>query len=195
MADLYHTALSKGSITYNDVPETERATHQRGIMLKNDIIANGLPKEFDACDVLYAEPPWPHGFHVFNERAGVSGINYGDLAKSIENIILIKNKPTFILLGKQMLKRLPSPKSVHNTVLNGNDAMIAVWNASYSGPTDSTASVCEYLGAQYKVMGDFTCGYGACIRNFLQGGGSQFVASDYDGKCITVMAAKMKQSL
>lgn len=191
--DLYHTALSKGSITYDGVPETERSDHSLGVMLKNDIIANGLPEEFDECDVLYAEPPWPHGFHVFNKRAGVEGINYSDLAKSIENIILTKKKPTFILLGKQMLSKLPVPNQIFETILNGNDALIAVWNGTYDGPTNNTAEICKYLGGQYRVMGDFTCGYGACIRNFLSGGGSRFVASDYDGKCITVMTAQMKK--
>ena len=191
--DLYHTALSKGSITYDGVIETNRSEHKLGIILKNDIIEDGLPAEFDSCDVLYAEPPWPHGFHVFNKRAGVSGINYGDLAKSIEKIIAEKKKPTFILLGKQMLKKLPKPDNIYDTILNGNEAMIAVWGASYDGPKNNTAEICKHLGGQYKLMGDFTCGYGACIRNFLSGGGSGFVASDYDGKCVTVMAAEMKK--
>ena len=191
--NLYHTALAKGSITYDGVPETLRSEHELGVMLKNDIIANGLPEEFSVCDVLYAEPPWPHGFHVFNKRAGVQGTNYADLAKSIQDIIESEAKPTFILLGKQMLSKLPEPTQIFDTILNGNDAMIAVWNASYDGPTENTAVICKHLGTQYHTMGDFTCGYGACIRNFLSGGGSRFVASDYDGKCITVMTAQMKK--
>lgn len=190
--DLYHTALSSGSITYDDIPETISTKHRLGIMLKNDIIADGLPSEFDLCDVLYAEPPWPHGFHVFNKRAGVSGPSYDDLAKAIENIILTKKKPTFILLGKTLLRKLPEAEVVLETILNGNSVIMAVWNASYSGPTTNTAEICKYLGSQYAIMGDFTCGYGSCIRNFLLGGGSRFVASDYDGKCITVMSAQME---
>ena len=64
---LYHTALKKGFVTYSNVKETVSAVHPRGVMLKNDIISNGLPEEFDRCDVLCAEPPWPKGFKIFND--------------------------------------------------------------------------------------------------------------------------------
>ena len=158
---LYHTALKKGFVTYSNVKETVSAGHPRGVMLKNDIISNGLPEEFDRCDVLCAEPPWPKGFKI--------------------------------IIGESMLKRLPVPREVHQTTQNGGDALVAVWHGNYDGSCKSVNVICESLGSRYKYLGDFTCGYGTCIVNFLSGGGSGFVASDYDGKCITVMSTRMKK--
>jgi len=195
--DVYHTALSKGAITYEGVNETQRANHSRGVMIKNDIISDGLPLEFSDCDVIYAEPPWPHGFAIFNKRAGVDHKNYNDLADAIKKAIIFcssTNSPTpfYLLLGKTMLSKLPEPNELHETILNGNAALVAVWNDSYEGELSSTSEICRELGRKYQKIGDFTCGYGACVKNFIDGGGESFVASDYDGKCITVMAAQMK---
>ena len=190
---LYHSALKKGSITYRNVNETLRANHPKGVMIKNDVMSQGLPIEFSNCDILYAEPPWSHGFHVFNKRVGVSGITYADFCEAIKKIILRWDKPIYLLLSQAMLKILPKPRELHDTILNEGDALLGVWNDSYSGSLVSTEYVCQELGRKYKTMGDFTCGYGDCVINFLSGGGRGFVASDYDGKCITVMAARMKK--
>lgn len=190
---LYHSALKKGSITYGNVNETLRADHPKGVMIKNDIIADGLPLEFEECDVLYAEPPWPHGFKVFNERAGVTGISYSDLADAIAKIILQSKIPVYLLMWKPLLNKLPAPQELHETVLHGGDALVGIWNDSYLGSCESANVICQTLGTKYKCFGDFTCGYGACVADFMDGGGKRFVASDYDGKCITVMSARMKK--
>ena len=192
MKKIYHTALSKGSITYDGVPSTAKALHPRGVLMQNDIIINGLPSEFNDCDVLYAEPPWPHGFQIFNKRAGASHTSYADLGRAIRNIIETYTVPIYILLGKRMLQMLPEPDQLIETILNGNSATVAVWKDKYNGPVKNTEHICNHLGSRYECLGDFTCGYGACVKNFLEGGGSKFVASDYDGKCITVMAAQLK---
>lgn len=193
MKKIYHSALAKGTITYSNVAETKKAVHPKGIMMQNDIIADGLPEQFDECDVLYAEPPWRHGFKIFNKRAGVDHASYNDLADAISKIITGTEKPVYILLGQQMLNKLPRPNQLFETILNGNGAMVAIWRDTYTGLTDNTEVICQNLGSRYKCLGDFTCGYGACVQNFLEGGGKRFVASDYDGKCITVMSAQMKK--
>jgi len=190
---LYHTALKKGFVTYSNVKETESAVHPKGVMLKNDIISNGLPEEFDRCDVLCAEPPWPKGFKIFNDRAGVAHESYSDLVVAFIKIIENNPKPIYLIIGESMLKRLPMPREVHKTTQNGGDALVAVWHGNYDGSCKSVNVICESLGSRYKCLGDFTCGYGTCIVNFLSGGGSSFVASDYDGKCITVMSTRMKK--
>ena len=195
---LYHTALKKGSLTYLDVPETNYVEHPLGLMIKSDIINEGLPQQMLDCDVIYAEPPWPHGFKIFNERAGIKHNDYNDLSDAIkEAIVFCSSKeastPFYLLLGKTMLSKLPDPNELHETILNGNDAFMAVWNDSYEGNLSSTYEICHTLGGRYKKFGDFTCGYGACVKAFLEGGGESFIASDYDGKCITVMSANLKK--
>ena len=190
---LYHTALSTGSITYKNVPETTKAMHSKGTMLQNDIIKQGLPEAFDECDVFYSEPPWTKGFKVFNERANVTDSSYQDLISALQKIILQTSRPVYLTSSKSMIKGLPEPNQLFETKLNGGDALLGVWNDEYFDDKTNTNVICQNLGKRYFCMGDFTCGYGDCILNFLKGGGQRFVASDFDGKCITVMSTRFKK--
>ena len=160
-----------------------------GIIFRHDIIKDGIPHQMSDCDFLYAEPPWPHGFQTFNERAGVEYNSYDDLARAIADII--EGMSNFILmpLGKTLLKKLPEPQRVEQIQLNGNPALLAHWHGNFEHTAKTTEHLLEQLGARYDSMGDFTCGYGAPVWSFLGGGGKRFVASDFDGCCVTVMAS------
>jgi len=190
---IYHSALKSGVMTYKDVKETSRANHSKGIILKNDIISQGLPIEFDECDFLWAEPPWPHGFKVFNERANADHKSYQNLVDAISEIIESSDKPIYMPLCKSLLRGLPNADQVEETSLNSGEALLAIWNDEYVGPYKTTNEICQTLGSIYSCIGDFTCGYGNCVVDFIEGGGKKFVASDFDGKCVTVMAARMKK--
>ena len=163
-----------------------------GIIFRHDIIQDGIPHQMRDCDFLYAEPPWPHGFQTFNERAGVHHPSYDDLASAIGKII--ESMDNFILmpLGKTLLKKLPAPTHVENIQLNGNASLLAHWRGRHVHQATNTEQLLLSLGARFDSIGDFTCGYGAPVLTFLDGGGKRFVASDFDGKCVTVMASIMR---
>jgi hypothetical protein len=189
--ELYHTALLKGSITFDNVRPTSFAELPNGIIMQNDFIKNGLPQQFDGCDLLYAEPPWPHGLKVFNKRAGVNDFPYEKLVNAFNQLLQFTDKPVYLFVGSQMLKQLIQPKQVFDTKLNGGDGLMAVWNDSYDGSHESTVAICKNLGKRYNIIGEFMAGYGASVKSFLRGGGKKFVAADFDGKCVTVMASQI----
>jgi len=201
----YHTALKESVLAEKHTGESNFETHPKGLMIKNDIIRSGLPAEFDSCDVLYSDPPWPHGWHIFNKRAGVNGTTYQQLCDAITKIIK-QGKPTYLCLGKSLLGKLPEPKITRDVILNGDKIILAIWNDNAwlnaaeqhrlgigFQETLSTRDVCIMLASRYKCIGDFACGYGESVRNFLDGGGARhkFVASDYNGNCISVMSQEM----
>tara|TARA_Y100001972_G_C7656705_1_gene330720 strand:- start:1736 stop:2326 length:591 start_codon:yes stop_codon:yes gene_type:complete len=163
-----------------------------GIIFRHDIISDGIPHQMIDCDFIYAEPPWPHGFKTFNERAGVHHNSYNDLAEGIANII--EEMPNYIMmpLGKTLLKKLPEPTHVESIQLNGNPSLLAHWHNYLDHQTKTTEELLMRFGSEYDSMGDFTCGYGAPVWSFLDGGGQTFVASDFDGCCVTVMASILR---
>jgi hypothetical protein len=122
--ELYHTALLKGSITFDNVRPTSFAELPNGIIMQNDFIKNGLPQQFDGCDLLYAEPPWPHGLKVFNKRAGVNDFPYEKLVNAFNQLLQFTDKPVYLFVGSQMLKQLIQPKQVFDTKLNGGDGLM-----------------------------------------------------------------------
>ena len=191
---IYHTALKNRSAYYGDIKETVRVDHPRGIMLKHDFVSNGLAPEFNECDVLYAEPPYAHsGLKIFDARAGVNDRTYSDLIKAISKILLEWTKPVYLIMSKTNLAKLPNPDVIVETTLNGDVVSMGVWNDKNPILLPSTELICQGLGSRYKYLGDFTCGYGTPVKNFIQGGGQRFVASDYDGKCVTVISGQMNK--
>ena len=190
----YHSALKNKAITYTGIKETTRIEHHNGIMMKHDFVSNGLAPEFDECDFLYSEPPYaPSGLKVFNERAGVNDRTFKDLLESISRIVTAWTKPIYLIMSETNLKKLPNPDVIAQTTLNGDSVFLGVWNESNPILDSTTQSICFALGSKYSCMGDFTCGYGYPIKSFINGGGKRFVASDYDGKCITVIFSQMRK--
>ncbi|MAL83101.1 MAG: hypothetical protein CMF11_01940 [Idiomarina sp.] len=190
----YHSALKNKAITYTDIKETNRIEHHNGIMLKHDVVSDGLAPEFDECDFLYSEPPYaPSGLKVFNERAGVNDRTFKDLLEAISRIVASWTKPIYLIMSETNLKKLPNPDVIAQTSLNGDLVSLGVWNESNPILQSSTQLICSALGQRYSCMGDFTCGYGYPIKSFIKGGGKRFVASDYDGKCITVISSQMRK--
>lgn len=193
MIDPYHTALRQGHDPHKDVDSSDLHLLANGVIFRHDIISDGPPLRMKDCDVLYADPPWPHGFKVFNERAGFHHKSYDQLAEAITDIITSLDKLTIMAIGKTLLRKLPEPYQLKSINLNGSPALLGVWNGEVDSYAVTTKSFCEYLGSRFECMGDFTCGYGASVRSFLAGGGTGYVASDFDGKCVTVMADIMRQ--
>ena len=190
----YHTALKNRSVTYKGIKETARVEHHNGIMLKHDFVSDGLAVDFNECDILYSEPPYaPSGLKVFNERAGMEDIKFNDLIEAVSKILLEWTKPIYLIMSATNLAKLPSPDVIIETTLNGDVVSMGVWNDENPTLLSSTELICQRLGSRYKCLGDFTCGYGYPVKNFMIGGGQRFVASDYDGKCITVISGQMNK--
>lgn len=191
---IYHSALKGVAETFSDVIPMDKAQHGDCLVMRADI-SNGLPLEFMACDFIYGEPPFPHGAKIFDERAGVSGRKYADLAKAVRRVVERSRVPVFLIVGKTMLKHLPDPSGYGTVDLNGNKEILAWWRTEYEGPLTTNLEVTNYLGSVYDIMGDFCCGYGEPLFSFLRGGGLSFVGSDYDGRCVSVMDRRMKEIL
>ena len=191
MDEMYHTAL-KSKFDTKDVPVSTRVSGDGYVFLRSDLVVDGIPDEVADCDVIYGEPPWPHGFKVFNDRAEVSDRRtYQEFADVLGSEIRRIRKPFYMTLGKTLMKMLPSHSGSLPVKLNGADAFIVWWFDKYDGPHDTNISVCKALGARYRSMGDWCCGYATPLLAFTEGGGKLIVGADYDGKCITVCGERM----
>ena len=191
--DAYHTALSKDFVTFSNVRPTSLVELPNGIIMQNDIVKNGLPDQFASCDFFYAEPPWPHGLKVFNKRAGVADFPYKHMASALNSVINDWQKPTYLIIGQNIVRQLVKPAQWLPTTLNKDAVFLAVWNDEYTGPSESASVILQNLGKKYEQIGEIMSGYGASVKSFLSGGGKRFVAADFDGKCVTVMAAQIRQ--
>jgi len=168
------------------------------VVLRHNVATGLLPANFKECDVMFCEAPWPLGQKIFNERAGVK-VTHSEVAEGLAQIINSYRDTLIILvLGPEILKKLPEPVGlahVFDDMERGRqlDSMnLAWWNGEYTGPTDYIESIHQYLGETYSTMGDFFCGYGYGIFNFLAAGGQRFIASDYDSKCVGMVAKRLR---
>ncbi|MAF42998.1 MAG: hypothetical protein CMI54_02340 [Parcubacteria group bacterium] len=187
---IYHSAL-KGSIVY-DVSGTAFYEGKNFSVFQYDLIAEKIPSRGLKADCVYAEPPYPSGFAVFNERAGASGARtYDDLAGAISKIIE-SGQPTYITLGKTLLKKLPEPKGTIEVMLNGLGSEVAYWGTDIRPVGRTTKDVVVDLARRYGSMWDFCCGYGDCLVNFMASGGEYAVGSDYDNKCVTITKGRLQ---
>jgi len=191
----YHSALKWGEKHLQEVEPLDYEVRGGCIALQNDLVTQGLPSAMDECDVIYGECPWPEGFKKFDDMADVDRRPYALFQKAVLQMILTTPKPIYMILGRTLLRPLPKPAGLADTKLNGGDVMIAWWNDRYKGPLDSNVHITEHLGSRYKNMGDFCCGYGEPLFKFLDGGGERFVGADHNGKCIRVLAERMREKL
>ena len=191
--EMYHTAL-KSKFDTKYVSSSNIVSGKNYLFLKNDIMKTGIPSDIYKCDVVYGEPPWPHGFNVFNERAAVEDRRtYKDFARSLSEQIKLIKKPFYMTAGKTLIKLLPSNAGTLPIKLNGNDAFVVWWFDKFNENPGTNLDVCEMLAKKYSSMGDWCCGYGTPLMAFLKSGGKSVVGSDYDGKCITVCGERFSK--
>lgn len=180
----YHTAL-KGGEPSVEYPACSRAVFPGGVAIRHDITF-GLHPEMGECQALYADPPWPAGFEVFNERAQTPGGTWKGFMAKIGKIIAESKKPIFLTLGMRALGLLPGADNVFHLRLNHADVLLGVWNA----PDVEVRGKCtafrflEMLVERYECIGDFCCGYGTTGRVFLGAGGKRVILTDYNARCI-----------
>jgi hypothetical protein len=151
-------------------------------------------------------------------------VTHSKVSEGVAQIINSYRDTLIILaLGPHMLKKLPEPVGLAHVFddivdmergpqlvgsqmkwyvwsdvaseFQRNSMNLAWWNGEYTGPTDTLESIHQYLGETYSTMGDFFCGYGYGIFNFLAAGGQRFVASDYDSKCVGMVAKRLQEDI
>lgn len=182
IAQTYHSGLREA----DDAPVVHHATFAGGIAFVHDI-KNGFPKEFEACDVIYAEPPWMVGFKAFNKRAGVDDIkSFEALCGLISNAVMESLKPVFLVCGEAGRKYYPIPDYCERIKLHGAPAVLLVYRAVEVPAADkrlTSEQVVAWLAQRYDRAGDFCCGYGQTGQIFV-GAGKQCVLTDYNPHCI-----------
>lgn len=182
---VYHTAKSDGILLQGR--DIERFEIGNSVAFQHDIL-NGLPKEFEQCDVLYTEPPWPAGNVAFNKRAGIDN-SFADLMKATSDIIQKDNRPIFMAVCKAHLKSLPEPDYIKKYTFNKNEGLLASWNAK-PPIANLNLALLNMLANEYDCIGDFMCGYGVAPLIF-HSAGKRFVATDYVKHCIGVLEARV----
>lgn len=178
----YHSALSSEL----NVEPVERAVCRDGIVLCWDVTTGHLPTDFDACDVLYAEPPWRDGMAVFNERVG-GGPAYEDVIASVNRVIVSTRRPVVIVTGRHAEKKYNTPNQRVEITLNGAPAIALVYRTFIYTPVNTNEDVIAHLAEEFACIGDFMCGYGNTAR-IASRHGARWVLADYNPRCVGYVA-------
>lgn len=181
----YHTALKS---ELNALP-VQKIHIGKSKAFQHDIF-EGLPTEYSVCDILYADLPWADGFKLFEHRAGKVGRDYEVFLKAVGNIIIETDTPIVITVGKKGAKHLPHPDATYATMLNGSPAVVLAYGVTLSKHL-TTGDIIKELVSQYSCIGNFCCGYGRTVKEFHDAG-KNFIASDYNAKCIGIIGEWFK---
>lgn len=179
----YHSAL-KGTKIEEAAP-LDRFELDGSIGLVHDIF-EPLPSEFDQCDFFYADPPYPAGIKIFDERVNISGRTYSQFANHISDFIKATSKPIVMSFSKTVLSRYPKADQiievdfVHSK--GGIKTTLAIWNAHLTG-IKSTDDAIHSLLDIHNCVGDMFCGYGRTAL-IAHNRNKRFVVSDYNPTCI-----------
>lgn len=184
----YHSAHKPAE---TDLPAVDRWEGERCVAFVHDLMSSPtLPAEFDACDVLVADPPWQAGFDTFNQRAHIDGERtyaafMARLADLVENVAV----PTYLITGRHALTRLPKPDAVLPMMLNEYESVAISYRPGpeADGRYGVAPEFLHTLAQRYDVAGDFCCGYGRTGRLFLRSG-KRAVLSDFNPECIGYIA-------
>ena len=188
---MYNSAL-KGIMSNIKEKPCEYHKEDRCTLLTWDIWKGDLPKDYDECDVFYTEAPFPHGFGHFNEKAGIEDDReYVQMGYLIYDKIIATGKPTFLISWKTLINKMPLCE-YRQIKLDGRNCTVWVsfWNGAQSN-AESTYELTSQLAQQYNCMGDFMCGYGQNVIDFVQNGGDKFVASDVDSRAVGVLRRRV----
>lgn len=186
----YHSSLS----------DPEQATPRRRVRIGASVafvadLGAGLPKEYAACDLLYSEVAWEHGYKLFVERAG-GGNDYATYLHELGRIAETAPAPCIFICGKRALREMPKPAETVPVNLNTGGRFIAeavavtyrcrlprVKERHRDWTNIDTEHLLHALADRYACVGDPSCGYGNTGRVFLAHG-KRFVMSDVNPACI-----------
>lgn len=180
----YHSA-HKPALTH--ILPAERVERGGSTAFAHDI-TTGMPSEYDACDVLYADLPWRNGMDEFNHRAGIQGLTYKQFMGAMSDIATNDPRPVVYVTGQHALKSLPKADHVAPLHLNEWAAIAIMYRPST--PTRKWGTATELLldlANRHDRVGDFCCGYGRTLKIFAKAG-NRFTGSDYNTQCIGYIA-------
>ena len=181
MTPAYHTALKGERFA---VAPRKRVGSPAGVAFVNDLLCGPLPDEYAACDVFYADLPWPAGFAEFERRTGLApGRSYGEFMAAVSRIINTVPRPILLTAGKLALRHLPKPAAIVSSKLNGAACLVMTYHSDIQPGSTDTVALLEWLAERFQCIGDFCCGYGRAGRIFAKHG-KRFVMSDYNSECI-----------
>ena len=148
-----------------------------------------LSDEFNVCDLLYAEPPWPNGYTTFNERAAVDGSGFASLVDAISEVIVDDSRPVAILTGRAASRRYPVAETLIPVEQPGlGHFLLLGYRLDPDGlVTTSLDALLHSLAGRYEIVGDFCCGFGRTGQIFLSRGKGA-VLSDVNPHCIGYIA-------
>lgn len=195
MNNKYHTALNDKKQTTEFIQGTERFSSQYCTAFKYDFIpVKVLPKEYNECDFLYVEVPYPQGIKIFDERANIKQArNVDDFALALREIIQDCKKPIGIVTSKILHKKLPTPTDTYEMKIHVGKVTFALHNLDCKYKFRTSSELMNFVANQFNCLGDFCCGYGFPLMEFLNYGGKKIIASDYNDKCITILKQKIEQ--
>lgn len=187
----YHTALADGH--EEQAEPLDRVEFSDGVALRHDVW-DDLPPEFDACDVIYAEPPWPKGYAIFNERAEVQAPPWSEFQKRIAQHALRslgRGVPTVLMAGNVALRHHPHAGYTREVVLNGNRVLAVCYGTTVE--SSNAIDLIHELAERFDCIGDYCCGYGRTI-GIVREHGKRFVASDHNARCIGFIAEHWRET-
>lgn len=183
MTIAYHTALSHGQL--EEAPACTYAEANGSVAMQHNIW-DDLPPDFNACDVMFCEPPWRAGYDIFNERAGFQDPPWSEFMKRINTVINNVQVPIVVTAGKAALRYLTGYTATYPTSLNGASAYLVAWNLELSD-TESAETAVQEVCRRFNVIGDWCCGYGRTAV-YAKREGKRFVMSDHNAQCIGYIA-------
>ena len=178
----YHSALKKELDINNSISYYE---NEDSYVIQHDI-NQGIHPLFYKAKAIYSEPAWNDGYNLFIKRAGTAQVgNFKQYLESVSSTISILNIPSFIVMGKQMIKSL-NPQQTVEIKLHGYKCYLGIWNAGLIKVTDNNSAI-DIIADTYNYILDFSCGYGnladkMTLRN------KKFICSDINGKCLYYIA-------
>ena len=191
MTPAYHTALKSERIS---AAQRTRVEMPAGVAFVHDLLRGPLPDEYAACDVFYADLPWPAGFAEFERRAGLApGRSYGEFMAAVSRIINTVPRPILLTAGKLALRHLPKPAAIVSSKLNGAACLVMTYHLGIVPDCADTVALLEWLAERFQCIGDFCCGYGRAGRIFAKHG-KRFVMSDYNSECIGYIGESLVSS-
>ena len=183
--DAYHTALS-GGVLRRAAP-VQRWSAGGSVAFQHDVTAGPLPGDYDDCDIMYADLPWPSGMTAFSQRAGATS-SFAGIMAATARIIESVSIPVVLTGSRSAAATLPKPDSVYESSLNGKPCRVFGYRIDLVAAQKSAEDILDILASRYQHVGDPFCGYGRAGRVFREHGG-EFVLSDYNAECIGYIAA------
>lgn len=183
MRDPYHTALIGGAVV--DAPPLQRVEFSDGVAFVHDLF-QPIPAAYEACDAIYCEAPWRHGYDEFNRRAGWAGPSWVEFTRRLGEVAATSRAAVCLTAGRQAVPHLPTPDHIYDTSLNGAPALLVCYRLLLERP-ESAESALDEIATRYTCIGDWCCGYGRTVRAARRHG-KRYVVSDHNATCIGYIA-------